>query len=67
MSNIASGKYNPALLTIPSIHLTSLPYKARRVAQWKRAGPITQRSVDLNHALLTKNILICIGNLGIVT
>ncbi|KAG8232998.1 hypothetical protein J437_LFUL013662, partial [Ladona fulva] len=24
-----------------------------RVAQWKRAGPITQRSVDRNHALLT--------------
>ena len=23
-----------------------------RVAQWKRAGPITQRSVDRNHALL---------------
>ena len=22
MSNIASGKYNPALLTIPSLHLT---------------------------------------------
>ena len=24
-----------------------------RVAQWKRAGPITQRSVDRNYALLT--------------
>ena len=23
-----------------------------RVAQWKRAGPITQRSVDRNHVLL---------------
>ena len=23
-----------------------------RVAQWKRAGPITQRSVDRNHSLL---------------
>ena len=23
-----------------------------RVAQWKRAGPITQRSVDRNYALL---------------
>ena len=30
-----------------------------RVAQWKRAGPITQRSVDRNHALLV--IFIC-GN-----
>ena len=27
------------------------PYQSR-VAQWKRAGPITQRSVDRNHALL---------------
>ncbi len=26
--------------------------KRSRVAQWKRAGPITQRSVDRNHALL---------------
>ena len=24
-----------------------------RMAQWKRAGPITQRSVDRNHVLLT--------------
>ena len=24
-----------------------------RVAQWKRAGPITQRSVDRNYALLS--------------
>ena len=30
-----------------------LPLRPRsRVAQWKRAGPITQRSVDRNHALL---------------
>ena len=27
-----------------------------RVAQWKRAGPITQRSVDRNHALLSETI-----------
>ena len=27
-------------------------YKGSRVAQWKRAGPITQRSVDRNYALL---------------
>ena len=26
--------------------------KNSRVAQWKRAGPITQRSVDRNYALL---------------
>ena len=26
---------------------------ASRVAQWKRAGPITQRSMDRNHPLLT--------------
>ena len=28
------------------------PVEDSRVAQWKRAGPITQRSVDRNHALL---------------
>ena len=29
-----------------------------RVAQWKRAGPITQRSVDRNHALLGHSIFL---------
>ena len=29
-----------------------------RVAQWKRAGPITQRSVDRNYALLKCNLLL---------
>ena len=29
-----------------------------RVAQWKRAGPITQRSVDRNYALLRKIFLL---------
>ena len=28
-----------------------------RVAQWKRAGPITQRSVDRNYALLISFVL----------
>ena len=28
------------------------------MAQWKRAGPITQRSVDRNHALLTDSGLL---------
>ena len=28
-------------------------FKESRVAQWKRAGPITQRSVDRNYALLS--------------
>ena len=27
-------------------------YQHSRVAQWKRAGPITQRSMDRNHSLL---------------
>ena len=31
-----------------------------RVAQWKRAGPITQRSVDRNHSLLSL-LYFCIG------
>ena len=30
-------------------------FLSSRVAQWKRAGPITQRSVDRNHALLWSN------------
>ena len=30
----------------------SCHFHGSRVAQWKRAGPITQRSVDRNHALL---------------
>ena len=33
--------------------VTSTIYIRSRVAQWKRAGPITQRSVDRNHALLS--------------
>ena len=32
--------------------LVQPPPRNSRVAQWKRAGPITQRSVDRNHALL---------------
>ena len=27
-------------------------YRGSRVAQWERAGPITQRSMDRNHPLL---------------
>ena len=36
----------------PNIYRWSQYYEHSRVAQWKRAGPITQRSVDRNHALL---------------
>ena len=36
-------------MTIGTIQPTD---RDSRVAQWKRAGPITQRSVDRNHALL---------------
>ena len=51
----------PLLTTILlfETHSPSLFYKQdwsesnSRVAQWKRAGPITQRSVDRNYALLT--------------
>ena len=35
------------------IYMKYLHYCDSRVAQWKRAGPITQRSVDRNYALLT--------------
>ena len=38
-------------LVVPSNFLSSSTDS--RVAQWKRAGPITQRSVDRNHALLS--------------
>ena len=37
-------------LVVPSNFLNSSTDS--RVAQWKRAGPITQRSVDRNYALL---------------
>ena len=35
-----------------SFWISDLVYNNSRVAQWKRAGPITQRSVDRNYALL---------------
>ncbi len=35
-----------------SSSVSAPPAPSSRVAQWKRAGPITQRSVDRNHALL---------------
>ena len=35
----------------PFVGIYCLGFRSR-VAQWKRAGPITQRSVDRNHALL---------------
>ena len=34
-------------------------YGRSRVVQWKRAGPITQRSVDRNHALLYTFLWYC--------
>ena len=66
MSNIALAEYNPAL-DYSQYRVFTLPYKTSRVAQWKRAGPINQRSVDRNHALLKKMFLstkIFIGNMG---
>ena len=48
-------------------------FKDSRVAQWKRAGPITQRSVDRNHALLNLFLLpihagdIGLGELGVLS
>ena len=61
-----TGKQTSKLLTISSLSLLAMStifacerYWDRypgsppsRVAQWKRAGPIAQRSVDRNHALL---------------
>ena len=45
--NISS--YYQCLVLCPT---KGTPSGYSRVAQWKRAGPITQRSVDRNHALL---------------
>ena len=43
-------KFSPKTLH-QTLHL-NLSSQCSRVAQWKRAGPITQRSVDRNYALL---------------
>ena len=45
---VSFGLTTPGRMTI----FRSCPPDSR-VAQWKRAGPITQRSVDRNYALLT--------------
>ena len=39
-------------------YLFEFLFNNSRVAQWKRAGPITQRSVDRNHALLSRGTVI---------
>ena len=39
------------LIALSSPYLRHV-YSCSRVAQWKRAGPITQRSMDRNHSLL---------------
>ena len=52
-----------SILAANQIYIKCLtqPDKDSRVAQWKRAGPITQRSVDRNYALLKPNsfLLFC--------
>ena len=45
-----TASYSISLRNIAVAVVRVLP--SSRVAQWKRAGPITQRSVDRNHALL---------------
>ena len=45
------------------VHLKSQFTPASSVAQWKRAGPITQRSVDRNYALLVIPYYIAITEL----
>ena len=61
MSYFKISRTNPA--TVPQLrpdldaamidhHANGDSSTGSRVAQWKRAGPITQRSVDRNHALL---------------
>ena len=40
---------------------TGMSLTTSRVAQWKRAGPITQRSVDRNYALLVNLFVTLLG------
>ena len=40
------------MVNCEDIYVNNAYLDVSRVAQWKRAGPITQRSVDRNHALL---------------
>ena len=42
----------PTYLVGKALVKTRSPLKCSRVAQWERAGPITQRSMDRNHPLL---------------
>lgn len=67
---LRSGR-SPLLWAGVRISLLTKPFCTMdsRVAQWKRAGPITQRSVDRNYALLKQNLLalpfqllVCISN-----
>ena len=57
-SNPQNAQLKSVAKMIGKVYNTDLMLKwtlglpASRVAQWKRAGPITQRSVDRNHALL---------------
>lgn len=39
-------------ISLQRFSITPTSHMKSRVAQWKRAGPITQRSVDRNYALL---------------
>ena len=50
MGGIASASV--ATRRTKCLAIIALQQTASRVAQWKRAGPITQRSVDRNYALL---------------
>ena len=58
-SIIIMSDVDPQMAVAPCTMLALIQDPARissrpcsRVAQWKRAGPITQRSVDRNYALL---------------
>ena len=56
--NCKNCKKNVPLLTCSIDFNVYIWLVSSRVAQWKRAGPITQRSVDRNHALLRSNRLV---------
>ena len=50
---------------VKGVDFPAVVYKKKsRVAQRKRAGPITQRSMDRNHSLLNAMLWICVKSIS---
>ena len=57
-------KFYSCIISSVGIYQTVLSfYTGSRVAQWKRAGPITQRSVDRNYALLVFFVFLLLADM----